>query len=66
MPGSDDRVALVNAEVAANHMTPQLFALFEHRQRKFPVSKSATTGNPADDDNKTSSDWMHVLTRRTE
>src|SRR5665811_2339325 len=62
----EDRVAIVNADVAAHYMTPKLFGLFEPRQRKFPVSKSATTGNPEDDYNGTSSDWMHVLTRRTE
>lgn len=36
--GPESRLALVNDPMAANHMTPQIFALFDGPQRTFPLA----------------------------
>lgn len=63
-PGTDeDRIAIVNEKVAAQFMTPRMFALFAGPSMRFPVSKSATSGDPTEDLNGPSSDWVRVLVR---
>jgi 4-amino-4-deoxy-L-arabinose transferase-like glycosyltransferase len=43
--GPESRVALVNVPTAANHMTPQIFALFQGPRRTFPLSSAAPSGS---------------------
>ena len=45
--GPESRLALVNAPSAANHMTPQIFAIFDGPRRSFPLTSAAPSNGEA-------------------